>query len=70
MKTKLKTMEIKTKYGSSLFYDAWKILTVQLGPLKTTRFVTMIRQGAGDSVEERKHLWKGKTMKDIIAEIE
>ena len=70
MEAKLKTVKSKTTYTSSLFYDAWKILAIRLGPLQASRFVTMIRQGFGDSVEERRKVWKGKTMKEIIREMQ
>jgi hypothetical protein len=66
----MSTKTVKVKQPQTTFYDGWKVLTEHLGTFRATKFIALIREGFGDSVKERKLLWKGKTRNEIFKEIE
>jgi len=48
---------------------AWKILVKELGIIDATRFVISVEPGSGDSVEEYRKMWQGKSIEQIHKEI-
>lgn len=49
---------------------AFGVLTRELGVVDTMRFVQQFSTGSGDYTKERHALFAGKTLEDIVAEIE
>ena len=55
---------------ATLFYEAWSMLIKEFGYPHAEQFLRMVRRGHGDSVKERKELWKGKNLEDILVAIQ
>jgi hypothetical protein len=58
------------KKPAILFYEVWNTLIKEFGYSHAEQFLRMIRRGHGDSVKERKELWGGKNLEDIVVAIQ
>ena len=47
----------------------WKALIKELGYSGATKFILLCEMGKGNYVEERKKLFEGTSVKDIVSEI-
>ncbi|MEK9183039.1 MAG: hypothetical protein AAB849_00840 [Patescibacteria group bacterium] len=63
-------LEMQKIKPSSLFLQGWKLLAGKFGPLGADKFVSIARGGFGDSVQERKKMWKGRGLKGIAKLLE
>lgn len=66
--TKLKT-QLKKSPPSVLFLEGWNLLKEKFGQQKATQFMEAVKFGFGDSVQERKSLWKKNSIKSIVREL-
>ncbi len=62
-------MIIEQKPMCEVISDAMHILTAQIGPANTARFINYFSVGFGDYTEERKQLFTKYTVDDIVKEI-
>jgi hypothetical protein len=62
-------MIAETKPLAELTQDAIRLLYRELGLTNTVRFLRQFTTGFGDYVEERKALFEGKSLDEIIEEI-
>lgn len=53
-----------------LLYEGMETLVTNLGYSRAAKFVMSIGRGKGDSVEEFRNMWKGKSVDEICLEIE
>lgn len=63
-------LEMQRIKPSNLFLQGWKLLAGKFGPLGADKFVSIVRGGFGDSVQERKKMWKGRGFKEIVKLLE
>ena len=54
---------------SEVTHRATDTLIREIGVVDTIRFLNQFRAGSGNYTEERKQLFKGMSVKDIIADI-
>ncbi|HBV58365.1 MAG TPA: hypothetical protein DEB73_03870 [Candidatus Magasanikbacteria bacterium] len=64
------SLEIQKIKPSNLFLQGWKLLAGKFGPLGADKFVSIIRGGFGDSVQERKKMWRGRSLNEITKLLE
>ena len=62
-------MTIHIQSISEVTQRATNILVKEIGVVDTMRFLNHFRAGTGNYTEERKHLFKGMSVKSIIADI-
>ncbi|MBM4029649.1 MAG: hypothetical protein FJ280_30260 [Planctomycetes bacterium] len=62
-------MSIEAKPLSQVVSNAIRILTSQIGPADTARFINHFSAGLGNYTEERKQLYARYTVHDIVREI-
>jgi hypothetical protein len=62
-------MIIEIRPLSEVVSDAICILVTQIGPANTARFINYFSVGYGNYTEERKQLFAGYTIDDIVREI-
>ena len=63
-------MTIETKPLAQVTQEAIRILVKELGPVDAVRFVNQFTMGYGNYTEERRQLFAGMTLDDIVSEIE
>ena len=63
-------MNIQTKSLAEVVGEAIQVLITKIGPANTARVINYFSVGYGDYTEERKHLFAGYTVDDIVREIE
>lgn len=62
-------MNINFQPLSEISHRAKNALIQELGVVDTLRFLNQFRAGSGDYMAEREQLFKGKSVKSVIAEI-
>ncbi|MBK8963958.1 MAG: hypothetical protein IPM75_12995 [Candidatus Competibacteraceae bacterium] len=62
-------MNINFQPLSEISHRAKNALIQELGVVDTLRFLNQFRAGSGDYTAEREQLFKGKSVKSVIAEI-
>ena len=61
------TMEVKPL--AEVTQEAIRVLIQELGPVDTVRFVNQFTVGYGNYTDERRQLFAGMTMDEIVSEI-
>jgi len=62
-------MTIDVKPLAEITQDALSVLCKEIGVVNTVRFISQFTAGYGNYTEERKQLFAGMTLDDIVAEI-
>jgi hypothetical protein len=62
-------MTIDIKPLAEITQDALSVLYKEIGIVNTVRFISQFTAGYGNYTEERKQLFAGMTLDDIIAEM-
>jgi hypothetical protein len=62
-------MTVEVKPLAEVTQEAIRVLVEKIGPVDTVRFVSQFTVGYGDYTEERRQLFAGLTLDDILAEI-
>lgn len=62
-------MTVKVKPLAEVTQEAIRVLIQELGPANTVRFVNQFTVGYGNYTEERRRLFAGMTLDDIVFEI-
>lgn len=62
-------MTIHVQPISEVTQHATNVLIREIGVVDTIRFLSQFRAGTGSYTEEREQLFKGMSVKDIIADI-
>ena len=62
-------MTVQVKPLAEVTQDAIRVLIQELGPANTVRFVSQFTVGYGNYTEERRQLFAGMTLDDIVSEI-
>jgi len=62
-------MTVEMKPLAEVTQKAIRVLIQELGPVDTVRFVNQFTVGYGNYTEERKRLFAGMTLDEIVSEI-
>lgn len=62
-------MTVEVKPLAEVTQEAIRVLIQQLGPVDTVRFVSQFTVGYGNYTEERRRLFSGMTLDEIVSEI-
>lgn len=62
-------MTVEVKPLAEVTQEAIRVLIQQLGPVDTVRFVNQFTVGYGNYTEERRRLFAGMTLDEIVSEI-
>jgi hypothetical protein len=62
-------MTVEVKPLAEVTQEAIRVLIQQLGPVDTVRFVNQFTVGYGNYTEERRRLFAGMTLEEIVSEI-
>lgn len=62
-------MTLRVKPLAEVTQDAIRVLIQELGPVNTLRFVNQFTVGYGNHTEERRQLFAGMTLDDIVSEV-
>ena len=62
-------MTVQVKPLAEVTQEAIRVLIQELGPANTVRFVNQFTVGYGNYTEERRQLFAGMTLDDIVSEI-
>jgi hypothetical protein len=62
-------MTVDVKPLAEITQDALSVLYKEIGIVNTVRFISQFTAGYGNYTEERKQLFAGMTLDDIIAEM-
>ena len=62
-------MTVKVKPLAEVTQEAIRVLIQELGPVDTVRFVNQFTVGYGNYTEERRQLFAGMTLEEIVSEI-
>ena len=62
-------MTVQVKPLAEVTQEAIRVLIQELGPANTVRFVSQFTVGYGNYTEERRQLFAGMTLDDIVSEI-
>jgi len=62
-------MTVEVKPLAEVTQEAIRVLIQELGPANTVRFVSQFTVGYGNYTEERRQLFAGMTLDDIVSEI-
>ena len=61
-------MSVQFRPLSEVTHDAIRLLTRELGAVETARFLSQFGAGQGDYTKERKALFEGVTLEELIEE--
>ena len=62
-------MTVEVKPLAEVTQEAIRVLIQELGPVDTVRFVNQFTVGYGNYTEERRQLFAGMTLEEIVSEI-
>jgi len=62
-------MTVQVKPLAEVTQEAIRVLIQELGPANTVRFVNQFTVGYGNYTEERRQLFAGMTLDNIVSEI-
>jgi hypothetical protein len=62
-------MTVEVKPLAEVTQEAIRVLIQELGPVDTVRFVNQFTVGYGNYTEERRRLFAGMTLEEIVSEI-
>lgn len=62
-------MIVQVKPLAEVTQEAIRVLIQELGPANTVRFVSQFTVGYGNYTEQRRQLFAGMTLDDIVSEI-
>lgn len=62
-------MRLKIKPPDEVNEEAVRVLTRELGVANTVRFLQQFTTGSGNYTEERKELFKGQSLDDLLERI-
>ena len=62
-------MTVQVKPLAEVTQEAIRVLIQELGPADTVRFVNQFTVGYGNYTEERRQLFAGMTLDEIVSEI-
>jgi hypothetical protein len=62
-------MTVQVKPLAEVTQEAIRVLIQELGPANTVRFVSQFTVGYGNYTEERRQLFAGMTLNDIVSDI-
>jgi len=62
-------MTVEVKPLAEVTQEAIRVLIQELGPVDTVRFVNQFTVGYGNYTEERRRLFAGMTLDEIVTEI-
>jgi hypothetical protein len=65
----MKETLIARKTAQEVINIGWNTLTKELGPVGAAKFWMYVTHGEGNSVEEYKKMWNGKSIEEIHREI-
>ncbi|MGC9336103.1 MAG: hypothetical protein ACP5JJ_18315 [Anaerolineae bacterium] len=62
-------MTVEVRPLAEVTQEAIRVLIQELGPANTLRFVNQFTVGYGNYTEERRQLFAGMTLEDVVSEI-
>ncbi|MEW6356239.1 MAG: hypothetical protein AB1696_07945 [Planctomycetota bacterium] len=62
-------MKTQVKSLSEITAEAMRVLCKEMGVVNTIRFINQFTTGYGNYTDDRKHLFRGLTLKQIIGEV-
>ncbi|MBN1657886.1 MAG: hypothetical protein JXA93_05765 [Anaerolineae bacterium] len=62
-------MTVEVKPLAEVTQEAIRVLVQEIGPVNTIRFVNQFTVGYGNYTEERRQLFAGMSLDDIVSEI-
>jgi len=65
----MKETLIARKTAQEVINLGWNTLTKELGPVGAAKFWIYVTRGEGNSVEEYRKMWKGKSIEEIHREV-
>ncbi|MBI4525449.1 MAG: hypothetical protein HY695_16735 [Deltaproteobacteria bacterium] len=58
------------KVDEAVIWEGWETLVEKIGIAKAARFLVAFQRGEGDSVNEIKRFWQGKSLDEIYRMVE